>query len=93
MALKKYVEKLNEYYHRLDQGAAHKFDPSHVERVRSKLQAKEESLLEDIATASKPEKIERLQGKLAIARTQIKRANWLLETVSADSNDEATPPE
>jgi len=89
MALKKYVAKLNDYYERLEQGKAHKFDPSHVAKVKQKLLAKEDQLINEIADADKPEKIERLQGKLAIARTQIERADWLLEAITGDD----TPPE
>ena len=81
MALKKYVEKLNEYYERLDQGKAHKFNIGHVEKVRGKILAKQEALLRELAETGKPEKKQRLQHKLEIARAQIERADWLLEAI------------
>ena len=95
MALKKYVAKLNDYYARLEMGTAHEFNPSHIAEVKQKLHAKESQLLTEIAETDKPEKIERLQNKLTVARTQIKRADWLLDAITKDKTpapDEGAGP-
>lgn len=83
MALKKSIGKLDQYYDRLENGKVGKIKASHVEKVITKLKAKEVALQEDIAAASKDSKKERLTGKLAVVREQIKRSKWLKKEIGA----------
>ncbi len=81
MGVKKYTEKLNDYYARLDQNKAKKIKKSHVEKVMRKLEAKRLQLLDDLSSTEKPSKTERLTTKLKVADEQIERAHWLLEQI------------
>lgn len=82
MGLKKLAEKVEEYNARLESGKASKIEPDHVEKVLQKLRAKATELETEIADASSPERQARLEGKLAIARTHIDRAEWLLKELA-----------
>lgn len=79
MGLSKAVEKLDKYHDRLKQGKAAKIKPSHLAKVVGKLEAKEASLRAELAEATKPDKKERLERKLALVREQQARAAWLAE--------------
>ena len=81
MGLGKISEKLDDYFSRLEGGKAKKIKPKHVEKVIAKLHTKEGLLREELRDAKKASKRERLKNKLATAREQIERAEWLLEKV------------
>ena len=83
MGLEKIAEKLDSYYDRLEHGKATKIKPSHVEKAIVKLNARQEALNRELLEARKPSKKERLQCKLATVRTQIERAEWLLDQIGA----------
>ena len=53
-----------------------------MEKVLQKLRAKVTELEVEIASATRAEKKARLEGKLGIARTQIERAEWLLNELT-----------
>lgn len=82
MPLKKTIEKLKQYYGRLEAGKTKKIKPSHVEKVLKKLSVNESSLLEEIKGATKASKKKRLKQKLETTRKQIERARWLLDKIS-----------
>jgi hypothetical protein len=82
MGLKKLAAKVEDYNTRLESGKASKIKPSHVEKVLQKLRVKAAELEAEIATASSADKKDRLEGKLAIARTHIDRAEWLLKELA-----------
>jgi hypothetical protein len=79
MGLKKLAEKVVEYNERLENGKASKIKPGHIDKIISKLRRKSAELEAEIASANSPEKRERLEKKLAVARTHIERAEWLLK--------------
>lgn len=79
MGLESSVEKLDKYFDRLKKGKAKKIKPSHLEKVARKLKAKEDSLLAELAEATKESKQDRLQFKLSLIREQQERAKWLEE--------------
>ena len=79
MGLKKLAEKVKEYNERVESGKASKIKASHVEKVLKKLRAKATDLEAEIATTTSADKKARLENKLAIARTHIVRAEWLLQ--------------
>ena len=79
MGLEHAIEKLDKYYTRLSKGKAQKIKPDHLAKVARKLQAKEDLLQSELAEASKPSKIDRLERKLALVREQKARAKWLQE--------------
>jgi uncharacterized protein YaiL (DUF2058 family) len=82
MGLENTVEKLDKYYKRLKKGKAQKIKPSHVSKVISKLETKENLLLSDLAEAGKEAKKQRLDKKLAMVRAQLDRARWLLSEIA-----------
>lgn len=82
MGLKKLAAKVAEYNERLESGKASKIKPSHVEMVLEKLRKKSGELEGEIASARSPEKRARLEKKLGVARTQIERAEWLLNELT-----------
>jgi hypothetical protein len=82
MGLKKLAEKVEDYNARLESGKASKIKPAHVEKVLQKLRVKAAELEAEIAAAPPADKKARLEGKLAIARTHIARAEWLLEKLA-----------
>lgn len=82
MGLKKLAAKVEDYNARLESGKASKIKPSHVEQVLQKLRVKAGDLETEIATAPSADKKARLEGKLAIARTHIDRAEWLLKELA-----------
>ena len=82
MGLKKLAMKVEDYNARLESGKASKIKPDHVEKVLQKLRVKAANLEAEIAAAPSAEKRARLEGKLAIARTHISRAEWLLEELA-----------
>ncbi|MCU4652987.1 hypothetical protein N8I71_09100 [Roseibacterium sp. SDUM158016] len=82
MGLKKLAEKVEDYNARLESGKASKIKPAHVEKVLQKLRVKAAELEAEIAAAPSADKKARLEGKLAIARTHIARAEWLLEKLA-----------
>ncbi|SLN68734.1 hypothetical protein PEL8287_03831 [Roseovarius litorisediminis] len=82
MGLKKYAEKLDDYFERLKQGKAEKIEATHVEKVIRKLNAKKQQLLDEIQTTTKESKKARLEQKLLFAAEHIKRAEMLLEQIS-----------
>jgi len=81
MGLKKLADKLAEYNERLKRGKASKIKPSHVKRVREKLQKKVSDLEADITSAKTADKKARLTRKLSIAHEHIERAEWLLKSI------------
>ncbi|WP_299792390.1 hypothetical protein [uncultured Marivita sp.] len=82
MGLKKLAAKVEDYNARLESGKASKIKPSHVEKVLQKLRVKAAELEAEIASAPSADKKDRLEGKLAIARTHIDRAEWLLKELA-----------
>ena len=82
MGLKKLAEKVEDYHARLENGKASKIKPRHVEKILQKLRDKATELETDISAASSADKKARLEGKLAIARTHIARAEWLLKELA-----------
>lgn len=82
MGLKKLTAKLAEYQERMDGGKASKIKPDHVMKVLQKLEKKRVELEAEIAAASSPDKRERLERKLEVARAQQDRAEWLLREIS-----------
>lgn len=81
MAFRKYAEKLDNYFQRLADGKAKKIKPSHVEKVIAKLKSKEAELVGQLEQTNKPDKKERLDRKLLIAREHIARAELLLDEI------------
>lgn len=79
MGLKKLAEKVVEYNERLENGKASKIKPGHIEKVLEKLRRKSAEIEAEIASSTSPEKRARLETKLAVARTHIERAEWLLK--------------
>lgn len=82
MALERTVEKLDDYFERLNAGKAQKIEPSHVDKVIKKLIAKEQQWQEELAETEKTSKKERLERKLALVHEQLERANWLKSQIS-----------
>lgn len=82
MGLKKLAAKVEDYNARLESGKASKIKPRHVEKVLEKLRLKAAELETEIATTPSADKKARLEGKLAIARTHITRAEWLLKELT-----------
>ncbi len=85
MDFKSSIEKLDKYYGRLKKGKAQKIKPSHVEKVIHKLEAKEKSLLAEIADTQKDSKIKRLKRKLKLLHEQQDRARWLQNKIGGSS--------
>jgi NAD-dependent SIR2 family protein deacetylase len=81
MGLKKLAAKVADYNERLESGLADEIKPDHVHKVLEKLQRKEKELQEEISSTNNADKKERLERKLGVAREQIARARWLLETI------------
>ncbi len=81
MKLKKSVAKLDEYNRRLEEKKADQIKPAHVEQVLDRLHAKRSELEEELKTAEKPGKKDRLTRKIALADDQISRAEWLLQEI------------
>ncbi|WP_420410782.1 hypothetical protein [Roseibium sp.] len=81
MGLGKSIEKLDDYYGRLERGKVEKIKSAHVEKVIAKLHSKEKALKSDLAECSKDSKKKRLKSKLSIVSEQLERANWLLKKV------------
>lgn len=79
MGLEKSIEKLDKYQRRLTEGRAAKIKPSHLAKVTDKLKAKELSLRAELEEATKDDKKERIERKLALVREQQARAKWLAE--------------
>ena len=82
MGVKKLANKVEDYNARFESGKANKIKPGHVEKVMRKLHVKMAELEAEIAAAPSADKKARLEGKLAIARTHIARAEWLLEELA-----------
>ncbi|MBS9716484.1 hypothetical protein J4E70_05960 [Pseudohalocynthiibacter aestuariivivens] len=82
MGLEKYANKIDEYFARLEDGKAKKIKPSHVLKVISKLQKKEQGLVQEIEATEKDSKKDRLKRKVLIAREHIKRAELLLDKIT-----------
>jgi translation initiation factor RLI1 len=85
MGLKKNTAKLDDYFERLKQKKVSKIKPEHVENVIEKLKSKERDLLDDIDTAHKAEKAERLRSKLSVVREQLRRGEWLLHEIRSEA--------
>lgn len=83
MGLKKLSQKLDAYFERLERGKATQIEPAHVQKVIAKLQAKQNLLTDEFLAAQSPSKKERLSNKLATARAQIERAQWLLAKIGS----------
>ena len=83
MGLKKLAEKVVEYNERLEDGKASRIKPGHVEKVLEKLRRKSAELEAEIASSNSTEKRARLETKLAVARTHIERAEWLLKELGS----------
>lgn len=79
MGLEKAIEKLDKYQRRLTEGRAAKIKPSHLKQVAEKLLAKEQALRAELDEATKDDKRERIERKLALVREQQTRAKWLAE--------------
>ena len=82
MGLSKSLEKLSQYYDRLNAGKAKQIKPSHVQKVIDKLEAREHSLREEMQTTKKKSKKDRLDGKLTTTLEQLEKARWLLEEMT-----------
>ena len=82
MGLKKLAEKVEDYKARLESGKASKIEASHVEKVLKELRVKLANIEAEIDSAPSADKKARLEGKRAIARTHIDRAEWLLKELS-----------
>lgn len=82
MGLKKLAAKVEDYNARRKSGKTSKIKPSHVEAVLQKLRAKSTELEVEIAAATSADKKARLEGKLGIAQTHIRRAEWLLKELT-----------
>jgi uncharacterized protein YlxW (UPF0749 family) len=89
MGLKKYADKLDDYFGRLAHGKAEKIKPSHVEKVIRKLQAKQEQLQAEIEATTKESKKARLERKFQFAKEHIKRAELLLKNIDPSAKTEA----
>jgi hypothetical protein len=81
MGLKKLADKVAEYNERLAAGKVEKIKPDHVKQVQKKLQKKTAELEAEIGATESQDKKVRLKRKLAIAREQAERAEWLLEKI------------
>ena len=79
MGLEKTIEKLDKYHDRLNKGKAAKIKPSHLQKVADKLTAKEKDLRVELEEATKVDKKERIERKIALVRKQQDRAKWLAE--------------
>ena len=84
MGLESAIEKLDKYFRRLKKGKARKIKPDHVERVLRKLKTKEKDLQSELADTEKPEKIRRLERKIALVQEQQERAHWLQKKISGE---------
>ncbi len=82
MGLKKLAAKVDDYNQRLESGKASEIKEKHVAKVLAKLRAKEADLAVEIVETEKPDKKARLERKLAIAREQMARAEWLLKELT-----------
>jgi len=82
MGLKKLAAKVAAYRDRLDHGEASEITPDHVRKVLAKLQAKQAELEAKLDAATDPQDRTRLERKLGVARTQIARAEWLLDELA-----------
>ena len=85
MGLKKYTDKLDEYFERRSQGKVGKIKPSHVEKVITKLQAKKQQLQGELENATKASKKARLERKLLIANEHIRRAEMLIREIDTSA--------
>lgn len=85
MGLKKYADKLDDYFERLTQGKAEKIKPGHVEKVITKLRAKKLQLQSEIERTTKDSKKARLERKVLIANEHIKRAEMLLKEIDTSA--------
>ncbi|MFK7963439.1 MAG: hypothetical protein AB8C46_05670 [Burkholderiaceae bacterium] len=86
MAFRKIIEKLDDYYARLDAGKAKQIKPKHVFKVIAKLSAKITKTKHALAETEKGAKKERLERKLLIAQEHLKRAEWLVEKIQSGKN-------
>lgn len=84
MALKKTTEKLTDYQERLKKKEAKPIKRKHVEKVIDKLSSKRDDLNEELETASKPSKRDRIQAKLKVVEELQSRANWLLKELDKE---------
>ena len=82
MGFDKQIDKLNDYFARLDAGKVEKIKTDHVEKVIHKLQAKKAELEEELAEAESERKKDRITNKIGTATEQIERAEWLLGQIA-----------
>ena len=82
MGFDKQIDKLNDYFARLDAGKVEKIKTDHVEKVIHKLQAKKAELEEELAEAESERKKDRITNKIGTAVEQIERAEWLLGQIA-----------
>lgn len=86
MGLKKYADKLDDYFSRLTLGKAKKIKASHVETVIRKLKAKKQQLQDEIERTVKESRKSRLERKVLIANEHIKRAEMLLSEIDSPAD-------
>ena len=77
MGLKKLAAKVAAYKEQVEAGTASKIESKHVEKVLAKLRKNEAKLEQKLATTKNPEDRQQIERKLAVAREQIARADWL----------------
>ncbi|MBK6467087.1 MAG: hypothetical protein IPF96_09665 [Rhodobacter sp.] len=87
MGLKKYADKLDDYFSRLTLGKAKKkIKASHVETVIRKLKAKKQQLQDEFERTVKESRKSRLERKVLIANEHIKRAEMLLSEIDSPAD-------
>ena len=92
MGLKKYADKIDDYFKRLNEGKVEKIQASHVTKVIDKLRTKRQQLEDEIEATVKESKKARLERKMLIADEHIKRAEMLLAQIGAPAQTEAKAP-
>ena len=86
MAFRKTIEKLDDYYARLEAGKAKKIKPKHVYEIIAKLSAKKTKIAHELAETDKASKRERLERKLLVAEEHLRRAEWLVESIQSSTS-------
>ena len=81
MGLSDIIKRLDKYQRRLAEGKAEKIKPHHIQKAIEKLTAKEALLAMELEETTKPEKRERLEGKISTIHAQIAKAKWLSDEI------------
>jgi uncharacterized protein YlxW (UPF0749 family) len=85
MGLKTYADKLDDCFERPTLGKVEKIQPSHLEKVTTKLQAKKQQRPSEIEKTTKDSKKARLERKVLFANEHIKRAEMLLTEINSSA--------